>query len=117
MLILFWLLVGHALADFALQSEWMAKAKNRNSGTTLSYIPPGQTPQIVWPFVLSAHALIHGGVVAVATGIWWLGALETGAHWAIDFGKCENHYGIYADQALHVGCKVLWLFLAVRASG
>ncbi len=108
MRIFFLLLVGHAVADFALQSEWMAKAKNRNSGQGASYVPPGQTPQTFWPYVLTAHALIHGGATALATGIWWLGAAETVAHWTIDWFKCENKYGIHEDQAMHLACKVIW---------
>lgn len=38
---LFYLLAGHGLADFALQSEWMARAKNRNRPVPASSIPPG----------------------------------------------------------------------------
>lgn len=101
---LFYLLAGHALADFPLQGEFIAKAKNRHTFNG----PLGQKPMKVWLHALTAHALIHGGMVALITGSLWLGLAETAAHWLIDFGKCENWYGIHTDQGLHVGCKILW---------
>jgi hypothetical protein len=104
------LLMGHALADFSLQNEWMAKHKNRHIGP--SYIPPGQVKQTTWPYVLSAHALIHGLMVALITGNPLLGAAETVCHWIIDFGKCESWYGIHLDQSMHVLCKVAWAVMA-----
>lgn len=112
----FLLLAGHALADFALQSPWMAQAKNRNRKVDPATIPPGQTPQTIWPYVLTAHALIHGLTVALILGHVvgiYCGIGETVAHWVIDFGKCENKYGIHMDQALHVFCKVAWLVVFV----
>jgi len=105
---LFFLLVGHAVADFALQSDAMAKGKNRNRKIDLTKIPPEQKVMTVWPYWLTSHALIHGGVVALITGIWWLGLLEAGIHWCIDFAKCENWTGIHTDQGLHIACKFLW---------
>lgn len=104
---LFYLLVGHAIADFALQTDFIVRNKNRH--TPITYVPPGQIPQIFWPYVLTAHALIHGGFVALATGSPILGVAETICHWVIDFGKCENKYGIHTDQLLHFLCKLLWL--------
>lgn len=106
--LLFKLLVGHALADFALQTDWIAKNKNRHA------IPGGYDPKIhgplqtIWPYVLTSHALIHGAFVFLATGRIELGIAETMAHWMIDFGKCEKWYGIHIDQALHIFCKLLW---------
>lgn len=110
--LLFKLLCGHAIADFALQTDWIAKNKNRHM------IPAGYDPklhgpiQIIWPYVLTSHALIHGLMVYVATGSPILGVGETIAHWIIDFGKCEKWYGIHTDQGLHLVCKALWLILA-----
>jgi hypothetical protein len=102
------LMMGHALADFALQSPDMAKGKNRNRKPDMAVVPPGQTYQPTWVYWLTAHALIHGLVVWLITGQWWLAVAETVAHWLIDFGKCDNYYGIHVDQGLHVACKVLW---------
>lgn len=106
---LFWLLVGHAVGDFWAQSDALAQMKNRNRPNTR--VPPGQKPQTIWVYALTSHALMHGGIVALVTGSVWLGLAETVAHWLIDFGKCENWYGIHADQAMHGGCKLLWWLL------
>lgn len=99
------LLAGHALADFALQGEAMAKGKNRHNRTTP---PPGAKYQPSWQYWLSAHALIHGAVVYFITGLFVLLILEAVYHWLIDFFKCENYYGIHTDQALHAFCKLAW---------
>ena len=111
MITLFYLIVGHALADFALQSGDMAKGKNRNIFVDPLGLPPGQKPMVIWPYWLTSHALIHGGAVSLITGIWWLGLLEFVVHWGIDFAKCENWTGIHTDQALHVVCKLVWVAL------
>jgi len=102
----FALLIGHALADFVLQSDAMAKGKNRHNRTTT---PPGATCTLCWPYWLSSHALIHGGVVWAITSNVYLGAAETVVHWLIDFAKCENRINVHEDQFLHIACKVVWL--------
>jgi hypothetical protein len=102
--VFFWLLVGHAVADFPLQAGPMAVEKCRRSASDLQRTVP-------WFYWLSAHALIHGGAVFFVTGSLFLGTLETVVHWLIDFAKCEGLFGIHTDQALHVGCKVLWCVL------
>lgn len=107
--LIFWLLVAHAVADFSLQIDAMAKGKNRHNKTTP---PPGAKFVPCWPYWLSAHALIHGGAVAMVLD-WRFGIAETIAHWLIDFGKCENRYGVHYDQLMHMCCKVIWLTLFV----
>lgn len=109
--LLFWLLVGHAVADFALQSDTMAKGKNRHNKP--DFVPKGQALKPCWGYWLTAHSLIHGGAVALATGIWWVGIMEAVSHWVIDFLKCENKTTPFTDQMLHLLCKVLWVCLAV----
>lgn len=104
------LVMGHAIADFALQSDAMAKGKNRNVAPT--YIPPGQKLQICWPYWLIAHGLIHGSMVTIVTGNVWLGLLEAWCHCLIDFGKCKNAYGIHQDQLMHLLCKIAWSAIA-----
>ncbi len=108
-LLLLWL--GHFVADYPLQSEFMARGKNRFRPVDPSSIPPGQTPQTVWPWVLTAHAATHAAAVYVVTGSTILTVLELVAHWLIDYGKCANRFGIHADQAMHLGCKVVWVLL------
>lgn len=95
------LAAAHAVCDFPLQGAEMATAKR-----------PGGSTYIPWPAALGCHALIHGGAVALVTGIWWLGALEIAFHAAIDFGKCRNWYGFAVDQGLHFICKGAWALIA-----
>lgn len=97
------LLAGHAVADYPLQGDFLATAKDRNT-------PLGA---MFWPHALTAHALIHAGFVAVLTGSAWLAAGEFIAHWITDWLKCEKVIGLNADQAVHVACKVLWWLVVV----
>lgn len=102
---LFALLVAHALADYPLQGDFLAKAKNRTA----------PIPGVPWWQALGAHALIHGGFVAAITGIWWLGLLEAGVHAITDDAKCRGRISFNADQAIHAACKVIWLAVALAA--
>lgn len=107
------LIVAHFWADFVFQSDAMAKGKNRNRPVDPNLLPPGQKVQTVWPYYLTAHAVIHGSLVTLVTGTIWVGIAEIVAHWIIDFGKCENWYGIHQDQALHLLCKIIYAILIV----
>jgi len=100
----FQLLIGHALADYPLQGEAMAKGKNRNNPP--HGVPAGQKPVKVWFHYLTAHALIHSGAVLLVTGNYYLALAELVLHWIIDFAKCENWTNPHVDQLLHIGCKV-----------
>lgn len=103
--LVFWLLIGHAVCDYPLQTEWMVRSKVRRAVQPSS---SSRRPDLIWIHVLSGHALIHGGAVALITGSIWLGLAETVAHWLIDFGKGERWYGFHTDQLLHIGCKFAW---------
>lgn len=109
MLLLLKLLIGHALSDFALQNPDMAKLKNRHNKP--ENIPKGQKLTPCWFYFLTAHALIHGGVVWAITGIWWTGIIEMFSHWIIDFFKCENITNPHIDQALHIFVKLVIVLL------
>ncbi len=100
----FWLLAAHALADFPLQGEFLATAKNHKTELGRTW----------WPMALPAHALIHGAFVARVTGSMRLGLFETVAHLLIDRAKCEGKLNIYQDQAMHVACKAAYA-LALRS--
>lgn len=93
---LFYLLAWHALADYPLQGDFLAKAKNR--------LAP--IPGVPWWQALSAHALIHAAGVAFITGNLWLGLFELVAHWLIDDAKCRGKLTFNQDQALHAVCKL-----------
>lgn len=97
----FWLLSSHAVADYPLQSDFMAKGKNHRS----------PLPGVDWWVILLAHSFLHGAGVALATGSLALALGEVVAHFAIDFGKSSGWYGFKSDQLLHVLAKGLWLTL------
>ena len=103
----FLLIVGHALADFVLQTDVMAKWKNRHNAPT--EIPDYQKYVPCWPYWLTSHALVHGGAVYLITGSLFLGTVETVLHWGIDFIKREGWTDPNEDQALHFVCKVGYL--------
>jgi hypothetical protein len=96
--ILFLLMAGHALADFSLQTEFMAIGKNRNTELGKDH----------WFYCLTGHAFIQGGIVLLLTGSLGLGITETILHWIIDFLKCENRISFRTDQFLHIFCKITW---------
>ena len=67
-------LIKHFLADFLLQTDWMAAGKDRPKG---------------WLLPLSAHAGVHGAMtaalfLAVAPPLIWLGLADMLIHGAID---------------------------------
>lgn len=99
--ILFWLLVGHMICDFPLQGDFLAKGKNHKK----------PIPGFAWQIILFSHALIHAGMVALVTGSLFLAGLELVLHMFIDFLKCEEKFGFVTDQALHYGCKILYVAL------
>lgn len=96
------LIAGHALCDYPLQGDFLAKGKNRTA----------PIPGMPWWQLLGAHAAIHGGAVGLITGIWWIGLLEFAAHFVIDDLKCRSRLSFNQDQALHVLCKAAWVWIA-----
>lgn len=114
---LFLLIFGHALADFVLQPEAMGYGKNRNDkihAKEHSLFP-------VWWYWLTAHALVHGGVVYLISGLILGSGLalvfalaETIIHWFTDFSKCEGWISNNQDQAIHIGCKIVYAIAIVQ---
>lgn len=150
----------HALADFVLQSDAMAKGKNRVTQKRifdnlplivtkedpkiwplekikeyeLKYdckldvdeidhvefrekyrlLPDGQKFINCWFYWLSAHALIHGGVIMmVFPEFWYLGLIEIISHFTIDSLKTHNKINIHADQIMHLWWKIMYLIIMV----
>lgn len=67
-------LIKHFLADFILQTDWMAAGKDRREG---------------WVLPLAAHAGIHGAAtatlfLAVSPPLVWLGLADAVVHGTID---------------------------------
>src|ERR1035437_4259671 len=110
----FALVIGHSLADYPLQGEFISVAKNRHADA--KYLFGGNNPPPgLWAQILSAHALIHAGAVWMITGSVALAAIEALLHWFIDFAKCEKWTSFTTDQILHVLCKAG--YAAAIASG
>lgn len=98
LLILFLFWVGHCLADYPLQGNFLAEGKNRN--TSLG--------KVYWVHCLAAHSMIHGGMVFMVSGSLCLAIAETIIHGITDFLKCEGKISLNADQAIHLICKIIW---------
>lgn len=94
---------GHAVADYPLQGDFLAKAKNRTA----------PIPGVPWYQALAAHAAIHAGFVGIITGSFTLGFAEFVAHFIIDDQKCKGRISYNMDQSLHLLCKVVWTAFAV----
>ncbi len=108
--LLFLLFCAHALGDFALQNDFTATNKNRH--VRRNYTEAQQKKmEIIWPWLMTAHAMHHGFLVYFVTQNVTVGILETVFHWVIDFGKCERWYNFHTDQFLHLGNKVVWAYL------
>lgn len=99
--VFFALAVAHALADFPLQGDYLARQKTRTSA--------GSREE--WIVALSAHSLIHAGAVWLVTGSMILGVAELVLHALIDLGKGERKFGLMTDQILHLSCKVGYVVL------
>lgn len=108
------LLAGHALCDYPLQGDFLAKGKNR-------WKP---IPGVPWYHCMVAHCLIHAGMVYLITNIPLLAVLEFVIHFVTDYAKCAGWFGqqtfgtevinpkaFNIDQAIHFACKVLWATL------
>lgn len=101
--LVFWLIVGHVIADYPLQGDFLAQGKNRNT-------PVGK---VFWPHALFAHSMIHAGFVALFTGSVVLGVLEALVHAVTDWLKCEGKISLRTDQSIHIVCKVIWALIAM----
>ena len=101
--VFFALMIGHALADFPLQGEYLATGKNWR---LLRRLQDPARPENIWMFCMAAHCLIHAGVVWLITGSSLFAAIELVLHWSIDAAKCSGKTHFNLDQALHFLCKV-----------
>lgn len=96
------LLAAHALADYPLQGDFLARAKNR-------FDPIDGVP---WWQAMGAHAMIHAGFVLVITGNIYLALCEFAVHFIVDDLKCAKRFSFNEDQAIHVACKIIWVIWA-----
>jgi hypothetical protein len=89
------LVLAHLLADYPLQGDFLAKAKNHTA--PIPGVPAG--------LALLSHAGIHAGFVWLITGSALMGAIELVLHAAIDHLKCAGKITFTQDQWLHFACK------------
>ena len=99
--------VMHALGDFPLQTEYLARQKSRKLADSRSD----------WLVALSAHCVIHAGGVWLVSGSLAIAAAEFILHCLIDLGKGEGKFGLLTDQALHLCCKLGYVLVMVYALG
>lgn len=96
----------HYLADFPLQGDFLAKAKNHTA----------PIPHVPWRHALFAHSFIQASLVYLATGIPILFIAELVAHAVIDYQKSRGEITFATDQYLHIACKALWVVVVIFAS-
>ena len=87
------LLCAHFLLDFGIQGDFVAKFKARTVD--------GQD-NVMWKWVLTAHAAAHTLPVLILTQSIVLGLLMFTSHFVIDFLKCEQKINFNQDQILHI---------------
>jgi hypothetical protein len=97
------LLVGHALADYPLQGDFLAKAKF------------GTIPGIPGWYALATHSLIHAGFVLWFTDSVILACVEFVAHYIIDTLKIRGKISFMVDQFLHIACKLAYVAVVANA--
>ena len=105
-MLLFALVIAHAIADFPLQGAFLAQGKNRHLANSEFQ---GEEPRFLWVYCLTAHSLIQSGGVWIVTGSFALALIEFVIHWVLDYAKCEGWTNFHVDQMAHVGCKVVYV--------
>jgi len=98
------LTVKHVIADFALQTNWMAIGKDQKTG---------------WALPLLAHCLVHFAVamlliLAIAPRFWFVALIDFAIHITIDRvkGICGSRFGI----TLESGHPWFWTLIGVDQS-
>lgn len=99
----FALMFCHFLADYPLQNDFIAQAKNHTTQLGKQY----------WKWVLPGHGMVHAGLVFGVTGSIVLGLFEFVVHTLIDYLKCDGRISFNTDQWLHVACKLLYVGLII----
>lgn len=96
------LMCYHFLLDFAIQGDFVAKFKAR--------LIDGEN-NIMWKWVLTAHAASHTLPVIILTESLALSGIMFLSHFIIDFLKCEQRINFNQDQTLHIFVILLitWL--------
>ncbi|SMD17803.1 Protein of unknown function [Rhizobium sp. RU36D] len=95
-------LAKHYIADFLLQSHWMAHGKEQATGW-------------LWPLVV--HAGVHGVLTTAIFAVFapsyaWLGLVDFAVHFAIDRAKAQASRAVNATPSR----PVFWWLLGLDQS-
>ena len=117
---LLWLLTVHFIADFVLQSDWMAQNKSKSNEALSAHVAIYTVCLLIGAIPLAFILGHHGGVMM---GLWV--AINGGAHFATDYvtsrinsrlwatKQVHNFFvGVGADQLIHaltLGLTMVWL--------
>jgi hypothetical protein len=136
MMTLLLLLAGHAVCDYPLQGDFLARGKNHKLGRCVcgkeivevkkgfwaagpevcvdNHWHKPLLPGVPWYQCLLAHSLIHSGAVLLITHSLWIALAELVIHAATDYAKCDGRISFNVDQAIHYGCKAAWAALVFK---
>ena len=92
------LVIGHCLADYPLQGDFLSKAKNHRQ----------PIPGVPWYQALMAHSAIQAGMVWFVTGKLWLAGVEFVLHAFTDYMKSDGRISFNTDQVVHLACKTAY---------
>jgi hypothetical protein len=108
LIIVFWLLVAHFIADYPLQTPEMGKYKNKRNQPE----PPDKKAKktSVWFAYLTAHSFIHAGLSALIVGPFF-GFIIGVCHWIQDYLKCKIQYSPNLDQIIHISILIIIAFI------
>jgi hypothetical protein len=97
------LVLGHFFVDFTLQSDTVARFKNK--------INQGDMKAVPWWYWMLSHASMSALMVYLITGNIICTLIEVITHFLIDTGKCLGYYKIHADQALHLVTRIILIII------
>ncbi len=107
------MIMGHSLGDYPLQGAFLSSCKNRNTDSSI-FFGRSTVPEGLWLHALTAHSLIQAGIVWIITGSLAVTIIELVIHWITDFVRCEEWISFNMDQAIHIGCKIVFAILLVK---
>lgn len=96
------LIFGHLVGDYVLQTDSIARGKNRHVNYEIYSVP--------WYYWMASHCAVHGGLVYLVTGSIVLALAEFICHFVIDEMKCASVIGLHTDQFGHLLCKMAWVY-------
>jgi hypothetical protein len=111
LILLLKLIFAHAITDFALQNDAMARYKSPHNLPSVDIIPKSDKPESFWPYFLFNHALINGAGVWLVTGSYYFACIEVVWHAMIDKSKCDGVINIHQDQFYHLITKIFYVFM------